>query len=46
MLIKRYQGKIWIESRIFDDYTQGTRFVIEMEYTSDIHPTQYYFLLQ
>ena len=27
-IIERYRGKIWVENRIKDDYTKGTKFVI------------------
>ncbi|MFW9991163.1 MAG: PAS domain S-box protein [Candidatus Odinarchaeota archaeon] len=30
MLIDRYNGKIWIESRVPEDYTQGTRIYVEL----------------
>ncbi|MHA2335144.1 MAG: PAS domain S-box protein, partial [Candidatus Hodarchaeales archaeon] len=29
-LVDRYQGKIWIESRVPEDYTKGTKFFIEL----------------
>ena len=30
-LVERYGGKIWVESRIADDYTKGTTFTIEFD---------------
>ncbi|MFX0062218.1 MAG: PAS domain S-box protein [Candidatus Hermodarchaeota archaeon] len=30
-LVDRYKGQIWIESRVPDDYTQGTRFKIQLQ---------------
>ncbi|MHA2298010.1 MAG: PAS domain-containing sensor histidine kinase [Candidatus Hodarchaeales archaeon] len=30
-LVDRYSGRIWIEDRVKDDYTKGTRFVLELE---------------
>ncbi|MFW9996162.1 MAG: ATP-binding protein [Candidatus Odinarchaeota archaeon] len=32
-LVERYQGKIWIESRIAGDYTQGTRINVQLSCT-------------
>ncbi|MHA2298572.1 MAG: PAS domain S-box protein [Candidatus Hodarchaeales archaeon] len=29
-LVERYKGKVWIESRIEDDYTKGTRIHVEL----------------
>ncbi|MFX1254430.1 MAG: PAS domain S-box protein [Promethearchaeota archaeon] len=31
-LVKRYRGNIWIESRVPDDYTQGTRVIIGLQH--------------
>ncbi|MFX1538641.1 MAG: sensor histidine kinase, partial [Promethearchaeota archaeon] len=31
-LVERYRGNIWIESRVPNDYTQGTRIMIELQH--------------
>ncbi len=28
-LVKRYDGRIWIESKVDEDYTKGTKFIVE-----------------
>jgi signal transduction histidine kinase len=29
-VIEKFDGKVWIENRVRDDYTKGTRFIIEL----------------
>ena len=29
-VIEKFDGKVWVENRVNDDHTQGTRFVIEL----------------